>query len=81
MPRHLCTSWADETDEERGADSIVDMDDMQFDDNDWELANHNDHDDHNDDYDGSQTTNKRLAGRLDKVEDPSRVKRLAGRLD
>ena len=40
-----------------------------------------DHDDHNNDYDGSQTTNKRLAGRLDKVEDPIRVKRLAARLD
>ena len=75
----MCTSWADETDEERGVDSIVEFEGTSVGgEDDWEITGNED-DNGDDDDDGNRTTRKRLAGRLE--EDPSRRDRLAGRLE
>ena len=62
MSGYLCTSWADETDEERGVDNIMEVEGMKGDEYHWEFTSR---DDHNNDDDGSQTTSRRSAGRLD----------------
>ena len=56
MPGHLCTSWSDETNDERGVDSIMVVEHMQVDCEDDRKLMSSDHNDDDGDDNGHRTT-------------------------